>query len=110
MALQNIANCLIGNHISEIGQGARNPVIAPVPVLVCHAKDQLLPLALDPWSARALTGLRAIEFAGDQLAVPGQDGVRLRDGCDLGENLATQAMTNLAERSSLGVRELQATF
>jgi hypothetical protein len=24
------------------------------------------------------------------------------DGCDLGENLATQAMTNLAERGSFG--------
>ena len=53
------------------------------------------------------TGLRAIEFAGDQLAVPGQDGVRPRHSCDLGENLAAQAMTDLAERGSLGVRELQ---
>ena len=53
------------------------------------------------------TGLCAIEFAGDQRAVPGQDGVRPRHGCDLGENLAAQAMTDLAERGSLGVRELQ---
>jgi hypothetical protein len=44
--LQNIANRLIGNHIPEIGQGARNPVIAPVPVLARHANDQLLHLAL----------------------------------------------------------------
>jgi hypothetical protein len=29
---------------------------------------------------------------------------------DLGENLATQAMTNLAERGSLGVREHQSAF
>jgi hypothetical protein len=28
---------------------------------------------------------------------------RLRDGCDLGKNLATQAMTNFAERSSVGI-------
>jgi hypothetical protein len=28
MALQNVANRLIGNHIPEIGQGARNLVIA----------------------------------------------------------------------------------
>jgi hypothetical protein len=73
MALQKIANRLIGNHIPEIGQGARNPVIAPVPVLARHANDQLLHLALDPRSTRAMTNLRAIEFASDQLAVPGQD-------------------------------------
>jgi hypothetical protein len=57
-----------------------------------------------------LTGLRAIEFAGDQLAVPGQDGVRAGHSCDLAENLAAQAMTDLAERGPLGVRELQSTF
>src|SRR5207248_2400790 len=66
--------------------------------------------SLDPWSARALTGLRAIAFAGDQLAVPGQDGVRPGHSCDLAENLAAEAMTDLAERGPLGVRELQSTF
>jgi hypothetical protein len=28
--------------------------------------------------------------------------ITVSDGCDLGENLATQAMTNLAERGLLG--------
>src|SRR2546429_5892937 len=48
---------------------------------------------------------RAIKLAGDKLAVPGQDGVRPSHSCDLGEDLAAQAMTDLAERGSLGVRE-----
>ena len=103
MALQHIANRLIGNLISEIGQGAHNPVIAPIPVLARHANDQLLDLSLDPRSARALTGLRAIEFAGNQLAVLGQDSVRAGHSCDLAEDLAAQAMTDLAERGPLGV-------
>src|SRR5262249_18298697 len=67
-------------------------------------------LALEPRSARTWTRLRAREFTGDQLAVPGQDRVRPGDGCDLGKNLATQAITNLAERGSLGVREHQSNF
>src|SRR5437773_11087206 len=92
LALQNIADRLIGNLIPEIGQGARNPVIAPVPVLAGHANDQLLDLSLDPRSARALTGLRAIEVADDQLAVPGQDGVRAGRGCDVAEALAPQPL------------------
>src|SRR5205814_5452824 len=101
VTLQNIADRLIGNLIPEIGQRACNPVIAPVPVLAGHANDQLLDLSLDPRSARALSGLRAIEFAGDQLAVPGQNGVRAGHSCDLAEDLAAQAMTDLAERGPL---------
>jgi hypothetical protein len=104
------ANRLIGNHILEIGHGARDPVVAPVPVLARHADDQLLYLALEPRSPRTLTSLQAREFTGDQLAVPGQDRVRPGDGCNLGKNLATQAMTNLAERGSLGVREHHSAF
>ena len=38
-----------------------------------------------------------------------QDSVR-PGGCDLGENLAAHAMTNFAERGSLGIRQLQPTF
>ena len=51
MALQDIANRLIGNLVAQIGQRARNPVIAPVlqffdgvdapsdGIEVCHAGD-----------------------------------------------------------------------
>src|SRR5216683_4961607 len=109
VTLQDIANRLIGNLVPQIGQRPRNPVIAPAPVLARHANDQILDLSLDPRSARASTGLRAIEFAGDELAIPAQDSVRSGYGGDVGENLAAQAMTGLAKRASLGVRELQPT-
>jgi hypothetical protein len=102
---QNIANRLIRNHIPEIGHGARDPVVAPVPVLARYANDQLLHLALEPRSAGTLTTLRAREFTGDQLAVPGQDRGRPGDGCDLGENLATQARLISPSVARLGVRE-----
>ncbi len=110
MALQDIPDRLITDLIPQIGQRARNPVITPVTVLLGHANDQLLDLSLDPRSAGASTGLRAIEFAGDQLAVPSQDGVRLRHTGHLAENLAAQSMADLAQRGSLGVRELQPPF
>jgi hypothetical protein len=57
--------------------------------------------------AAASTGIRAIVFAGHQLAVPGQDGVWSGHIGHLAENFAAQSMTDLAERGSLGVRELQ---
>jgi len=70
----------------------------------------LLHLSLDSWSARASTRLRAIELAGNKHAIPSQDGVRPGYGRDVGENLAAQPMTDLAEHASLGVRKLQPTI
>ena len=79
-----------------------------VPVLARDPIDQLLHLAPDPQSARALTRLRAIEFAGDQLAVPGQNRVRPGDGCDRGENFAAQAMTK-STRFNSSVEQIRAS-
>src|SRR5215831_16925088 len=106
VALQDIADRLIADPVPKIGQRPRNPVITPVTVLLGHANDQLLNLSLDPRPPEASMSLRTIEFAGDQLAVPGQDGVRSHRIGHLAENLAAQPMTDLAERGSLGVREL----
>jgi hypothetical protein len=80
---------------------------SPSPVLAGHANDQPLNLSIDPRPARAVMGLRAIEFAGDKLAIPAQDSVRPGHAGDVGENLVAHAMT---ERASLGVRELQSPF
>src|SRR5258707_14030400 len=110
MTLQDVADRLIADLVPQIAQRPRNPVIAPVTVLPRHANDQLLNFSLDPRPAGASTSFRAIEFAGHQLAVPGQDGVRPGDIGHLAENLAAQSMTDLAERGSLGVRELQPPF
>src|SRR5271157_2181958 len=65
---------------------------------------------LIPRPAGAPTSLRAIKLAGDKLAVPSQDGVRPRHIGHLGEDLAAQAMTDLGQCGSLGVRELQPPF
>jgi len=107
VALQDIADGLIANLVSQIGQRPRNSVITPVMVLLGHANDQLLNLSLDPRPAGAPTSLRAIKLVGDKLAVPSQDGVRPRHIGHLGEDLAAQAMTDLGQCGSLGVRELQ---
>ena len=55
MALQDIADRLIADLISQIGQRPHNPVIAPITVLLGHANDQLLDLSLDPRPAGAAT-------------------------------------------------------
>ena len=88
MALQDIADRLIADLIPQIGQRPSDPVIAPITVLLGHANDELLDLAPHPRSAWAATGFRAIELAGDKLALPGQDSIRPRHSCELGEGFA----------------------
>jgi hypothetical protein len=100
---------LIRNLVPQIGQRPGDPVIAPVPVLAGHANDQFLDLSLDPGPARASTR-RTIELVGDELAIPAEDGVRSGYGGDVGQNLAAQTMTDLAQRPSLAVRQPQPTF
>jgi len=53
VTLQDIADRLIADLIPQIGQRPRNPVIAPVTVLLGHANDQLLDLSANPRPARA---------------------------------------------------------
>src|SRR5436309_2858304 len=89
VASKNVADRLITDLIPQIGQRPHNPVIAPVTVLLGHANDQLLKSSADPGSAWTSTRLRAIEFAGDELAVPSQDGVRSGYIRHLAENFAT---------------------
>src|SRR3979411_1808481 len=76
VALQDIADGLIADLVSQIGQRPRNPVITPVTVLLGHANDQLLNLPLNPRPAGAPTSLRAIKLAADKTVVPSQAGVR----------------------------------
>jgi hypothetical protein len=68
-----MAECTSG----AAGSGRRlGPMGQPETVLVGHANDQLLDFSLNPGPARTSASLRAIEFAGHELAVPGQDGLR----------------------------------
>src|SRR5262249_16252172 len=107
VALQDIADGLIADLVSQIGQRPDDTVITPVMVLLRDANDCLLNLRLDPRSAGAPTSLRAIKLAGDKLAVPGQDSFRPGHSRHLGESLAAQSMADVSWRGSLCVRQLQ---
>jgi hypothetical protein len=50
---QNIADRLIGNKISQVGERPDNPVIAPGPVLLRYPHNQFLDFFVDWRSTRA---------------------------------------------------------
>src|SRR5450830_179240 len=69
---QNIADRLIRYLMPQIGQRPHDPIIAPGPILLGHANNQLLNFSVDPWPARGSTCPRSIELAGDEPSVPCQ--------------------------------------
>ncbi len=55
-----------------------------------------------------LTALfRAVELLGDQAAMPGENGLRRDDGCNLREDLAAEPLTDLGQFSTFSVAELE---
>src|SRR6266700_2780983 len=91
----------------QIGERPHNPIIAPGPVLLGDANNQLFNFSVDPRPARGSTVLRAIEIARDEPSVPSQDGLWQSGSRHLAKSLAAQPMANLAELRSLSVREAQ---
>jgi len=50
----------------------------------------------------------ALEFAGNEAAVPDEDGIRFGDAGYLAEGSATEALADFSECRSLGIREAHA--
>src|SRR5450631_339665 len=91
----------------QIGQRPHDPIIAPGPILLGHANNQLLNFSVDPWPAWGSTCPRSIELASNEPSVPCQDGVRQGGSRHLAECLAAQSTANLAQLRPFGVRKPQ---
>lgn len=72
----------------EIFNGTRNAIVTPGQVLSRHLHDKFSDFAADRRTAGILPALGAVELAGDQPAIPGQNGVGLGHAGDLLERLA----------------------
>jgi hypothetical protein len=96
--------------VAQIGQSSSNPVIAPGPVLLAHANDQVLDVFDDWWPARASTHTRSVEFGSDKPSVPPQNGVRQGGRGHLAKRLSAQSVADFAERHSLAIGECRASL
>jgi len=83
MALEDVADRLITHGIAEILGGSDNAVIAPRAVLAGHAHHELFQLLGDAGTSDRLTLRRTDLVLVHELAVPSEDGVRLRNRRDL---------------------------
>src|SRR5262249_12478247 len=105
MALENVAHRLGTDRHAQVGEGADNPVVAPRTILLGHADDQGLNLLVDRRAAGSLVLWGAIKLLGHELAVPGEDGIGLDNGCQCLEGLFAQLLTDLGQRPAFAVRQ-----
>ena len=95
--------------MTEIAESAGNAIIAPAFVLPGHADDQHFEFRTDPGTSRIGRVYRAVELAGDQTAIPGEDGFRFRNTSHFRQPLPTEPLADFGERRALGVGQPQST-
>jgi hypothetical protein len=108
MAFQNVPDRLVADRVPQVGQRTGNAIVAPGAVLPCYAHHQGLELRTDrgaPWS---LAMLGTVILLGDQLAGPGEDGVRGDEaGYDRSAGARPSATRRKWARSSVGTPSIR---
>src|SRR5262249_10291740 len=102
---EHVSDSLVRDVVAEINEGASDPIVAPISVLLGHADDQPFDLRDDSRPARIRAMLRPIELAGDQTTIPAENGLGLGDTRYIGEELAAEPFANFSKRAALGVGE-----
>ena len=110
VALEDDSHRLVAHLDSQVGHCPDNPAIAPRPVLSGQAEDEFLDLGRLSRASGVSALARAVELAGDELAVPAEDDIGGDQIGDLGEGLATEALADPGESLALRVGEPEAAF
>ena len=90
--LENISDGLMREVVTEVGQCACNPIVAPTGVLAGHVDDEILDDRINAWAARMLTTFGTVEFVGDQTTIPGQNGLWPGNAGDLLQIFPAEAL------------------
>src|SRR5262249_31716725 len=73
------------NIVAQVRERALDAGIAPIAILRRHAHHELPNLGDRPWPAWP-AALMTVVLSGDEMAMPGEQGVRAHDGFDLPEH------------------------
>src|SRR6516164_3120987 len=82
ISAQDVADRLVRNAMSEIGQSTNDAVVAPAGVLSSHADNQSLDLRRDRRTTWIGTAFGAVKLLSNQSPIPSQNRVWERDGGD----------------------------
>jgi hypothetical protein len=105
VAAKDVAHCLIGNGVAEIGQGSDDAVVSPAGVFSGEAHNEGFQFRRDAGPARSGAEFGAVKFAGNEPAVPGEDGIGFGDTGDLLKCSPAEPFANFSEGRSPGIRK-----
>jgi len=103
MAAENIAHRLIRELETQVGHGAHDPVIAPPGVFLRHPHHQPLGFLVNFGTTPGFAKLRSVELVGDELSVPGQQRIRLRDSRQFFQGFPSKPVGDLSQRTFFGI-------
>jgi hypothetical protein len=89
--------------VAEIGESADDAIITPAFVFLRHADDECFDFRADTRTSRVGATIRAVELAGNQTSIPGEDGFRFGNTGYLRQTRPTQPAPDLSERGALGI-------
>ena len=112
VATEDIPNGLIGHVMTQVGEGADDPVISPARVLSCHPDYQSFDFFGNWRTAWILPVLGAVELLGDQSPIPRQDSIRFGHRSNFAERFASQSFSDLGQgtRSELDNRSREGSL
>ncbi len=105
--LQNVPDSLVRDVVAEVGERAGDPIVAPAFVLLGHADDQRFEFGSDTRTSWIRAMFRAVELAGDQTSIPGEDGFRFGNTGHLRQTFPSEPLADFGERRALGVGKSQ---
>ena len=76
MALENVADGLSGDSMTEVGQCADDPIVTPAGVLAGHPHNEPFDMGYYAWPPGIPAPLGAIELLRNQPAIPRENGGR----------------------------------
>jgi hypothetical protein len=107
VSAQNVADGLVGQRISQVGQRSHNPVVSPARILACQAHHQILEAGVDARSSHGLAPFLTIKLLSDELAVPSEQDIWFSDIGHFLECLARQAFADLGQRGPLAIVQMK---
>ena len=106
--LEDVANSLIGDLVTQVSQGALDLVVSPGYILPRKANNKIDDLLPCTWASRGLTTFAIIPFLGNKRSMPAKNCIGREQSADLFESLPTEILALNCQSASLVVVEQDA--
>ena len=105
VAPKHVSDRLVRDVMTEIGEGAGDPIVAPSGVLLGHAENQRFDFRIDARPSRVRAMLGSVELACDQTTIPAENRLGFGDTCNIGKELAAEPLADFSKCAPLRVGE-----